>query len=156
CSPPRGCRATGRMLGPGRRYPHNQEVTSSLPPTESPTEPPTDQRPPHPSRPPGLRERKKAQTRASIQVHALRLCKGKGYAVTTMEPIAAAAEISPSTPYRYFPTKEELVLADDYDPLVAAAVRAQPPGLSPFAALKNGIAQVLAGISAEEIEQLRE
>ena len=65
----------------------------------------------------GLRERKKQKTRESIQRTALRLFEKQGYEQTTIEQIAAAAEISPSTFFNYFPTKEDVVLFDAYDPM---------------------------------------
>ena len=65
----------------------------------------------------GLRERKKQKTRESIQRAALRLFEKQGYEATTIEQIAAAAEISPSTFFNYFPTKEDAVLFDAYDPV---------------------------------------
>ena len=68
-------------------------------------------------RPIGLRERKKLKTRESIQRTALRLFEKQGYEQTTIEQIAAAAEISPSTFFNYFPTKEDVVLFDAYDPV---------------------------------------
>ncbi|NUP51331.1 MAG: TetR family transcriptional regulator [Catenulispora sp.] len=103
--------------------------------------------------PMGLRERKKAQTRAAIQRHALRLFQRDGYSATTMEQIAAAADVSPSTLYRYFPTKEDLVLQDDYDPLMAAAFRAQPPEVPVLEAFLAAVHQTLAGISPEDREE---
>ena len=60
----------------------------------------------------GLRERKKLKTRAAIQHHALRLFQRQGHEHTTVEQIAEAAEVSPSTFFRYFSTEEECS-ADD-------------------------------------------
>jgi len=75
---------------------------------------------------PGLRERKKALTRRAIQEQALRLFLAKGYDAATVEEIAAAAGVSHMTVFRYFPHKEDLVLADDYDPLIVALIAARP------------------------------
>jgi AcrR family transcriptional regulator len=77
---------------------------------------------------PGLRERKKQKTKASIQREALRLFKRRGYDETTIEDIAAAAEISPSTFFNYFPTKEDVVLFDEYDPLMFSMLADAPAG----------------------------
>jgi AcrR family transcriptional regulator len=104
----------------------------------------------------GLRERKKAKTRAAIQEHALRLFREQGYDATTVEQIAAAAEISPSTFFRYFPTKEDVVLYDVLDPPVLAAFRAQPGELSPIQALRGAMRAVFAELPAEELEVQRE
>lgn len=89
-----------------------------------------------PAEPSGLRERKKAKTRDAIQRHALRLFHEQGYSATTVDQIAAAAEISSSTFFRYFPTKEATVLYDPFDPVLIAAALAQPAELSPTAALR--------------------
>ncbi|MFH9403424.1 TetR family transcriptional regulator [Streptomyces sp. NPDC017638] len=64
---------------------------------------------------PGLRERKKAKTRRLLRQEALRLFVEQGYDDTTVEQICDAADISPSTFFRYFPTKEDVVLTDDPD-----------------------------------------
>ncbi|MEZ0114235.1 AcrR family transcriptional regulator [Catenulispora sp. EB89] len=100
--------------------------------------------------PTGLRERKKARTRAAIQRHALRLFREAGYSATTMEQIAAAADVSPSTLYRYFPTKEDLILQDDYDPLLEATFRAQPPELPILEAFRASVHEAMLQIPAED------
>ena len=105
---------------------------------------------------PGLRERKKARTRASIREHALRLFQEQGYAATRVEQIAEAAEVSPATFYRYFPTKEDVVLQDDLDVLTLDALEAQPPGLSPLAAVRAAVAAARAGFTEEERERFRQ
>ena len=115
---------------------------------------PQTDHPPAPA-PGGLRERKKAQTRAAIQRHALRLFHESGYSATTMEQIAAAADVSPSTLYRYFPTKEDLILQDDYDPLLAAAFRAQPADLPILEAFRIAVWQALSLIpDADQAEAM--
>jgi AcrR family transcriptional regulator len=74
----------------------------------------------------GLRERKKQKTRESIQREAMRLIGKQGYEQTTIEQIAAAVEISPSTFFNYFPSKEDVVLYDAYDPVLASLFSERP------------------------------
>jgi AcrR family transcriptional regulator len=74
----------------------------------------------------GLRERKKLKTREAIQREAMRLFQKYGYEETTIEQIAAGAEISPSTFFNYFPTKEDVVLYDAYDPMLASLMLERP------------------------------
>ena len=109
--------------------------------------------------PTGLRERKKAKTRLAIREHAMALFKDQGYDKTTVEQIAAAAEVSPSTFFRYFPSKEEVVLQDDYDALLIAAFHAQQVGVPPLQALRNAISEVFLsmpeGQQAQEAERVR-
>ena len=105
---------------------------------------------------PGLRERKKAKTRAAIQAAALHLFERQGYQATTVDQIAEMAEVSQSTFFRYFPSKEDVVLLDRYDPLLLAALVAQPAELSPIAALRRTLRSVLGGLPAEELERERQ
>ncbi|MEU7937167.1 TetR family transcriptional regulator [Microbispora bryophytorum] len=100
-----------------------------------------------------LRERKKAKTRRTIQEEALRLFAEQGYEATTVEQIAEAAEVSPSTFFRYFPTKEDVVTQDDYDPILMEAIKAQPPDLPPLAALRAAFRTAFESIGAKELDQ---
>jgi len=104
----------------------------------------------------GLRERKKEQTRAAIQREALRLIAERGYESTTCEQIAAAAEVSPATLFRYFPTKEDIVLRDGYDPVIAAAVVARPGAEPPLVAVRRGFADALAEVYLGDVEPIRQ
>src|SRR6266540_3380610 len=100
-----------------------------------------------------LRERKKARTRAAIREHAMRLFREQGFAETTVDQIAEAADVSPSTFFRYFPNKEAVILQDDYDPRIITAFRAQPPEISTIAALRAAFKQVFAEMTAEQVAE---
>ena len=91
----------------------------------------------------GLRERKKQKTRESIQRTALRLFEKQGYEETTIEQIAGAVEISPSTFFNYFPTKEDVVLFDAYDP-VAIRMFLERPKDEPLNVSLRVVLQALA------------
>lgn len=56
----------------------------------------------------------------------MRLFLERGYDQTTVSDVAEAAGVSPMTVYRHFPTKEDLVLGDEYDPLIAERIAARP------------------------------
>lgn len=104
----------------------------------------------------GLRERKKARTRAAIQHEALRLFREQGYEATTIEQIAATVEIAPSTFFRYFHAKEDLVLVDEYDALIIEAFCAQPVDVSPLQAIRNALRAVFGGVSDDDMSDWRE
>lgn len=102
-----------------------------------------------------LRERKKLKTRRAVQEHALRLFDEQGYDATTVEQIAAAAEISPSTFFRYFPTKEDVVITDEYDPIMAELFRGQPADLSPIEALRATLHEILPLMFDADLQVIR-
>lgn len=98
----------------------------------------------------GLRERKKARTRAAIQEAALRLYLERGYDTTTVDQIAAAADVSTSTFFRYFPTKAETVLYDRLDPVFLESFANQPAHLSPLAAIRAAMHEVMGELDPEQ------
>ncbi|WP_433607284.1 TetR family transcriptional regulator [Prescottella agglutinans] len=105
--------------------------------------------------PMGLRERKKRRTRAQIREHAMRLFTEQGYAQTTVDQIAAAADVSPSTFFRYFPSKEQLILIDDLDAPMLEAIAAQPRDVPPLTACRRAFEEVLSSLTPAEIEAER-
>ncbi|BCL26241.1 TetR/AcrR family transcriptional regulator [Streptomyces aurantiacus] len=105
---------------------------------------------------PGLRERKKARTKAAIQREAVRLFREQGYTGTTVEQIAEAAEVAPSTVFRYFPTKQDLVFSRDYDLPFATMFQAQSPDLTPIQAERQAIRTMLEDVTDQELALQRE
>lgn len=91
----------------------------------------------------GLRERKKLRTRIAIREATYRLIAEQGYEATTVEQIAEAAEVSPSTVFRYFPTKEDIVLTDEYDAVLEDVLRARPAEEPFLESLRAILAQAL-------------
>ncbi|MGW3660009.1 TetR/AcrR family transcriptional regulator [Streptomyces sp. NPDC005151] len=91
----------------------------------------------------GLRERKKLRTRQAIREAARRLIDERGYDNTTVEQIAAAAEVSPSTVFRYFPSKEHIVLTDDYAKSSIAFLRDRPADEPPLVALREALTEMV-------------
>lgn len=79
------------------------------------------------------------QTRQRLAAVALDLFEAHGYVQTTTVQIAAAAGVSEMTLFRHFSTKDRLILDDPYDPVIAAAVAAQPSGLPPVVRVTGGI-----------------
>lgn len=104
----------------------------------------------------GLRERKKARTRTEIRTQGLRLFREQGYHETTTEQIAAAAEVSPATFLRYFATKERVVLSDDLEPTMLAAMAEQPADLPVLTALHRAIRYGLAQLERHDEQERRE
>jgi AcrR family transcriptional regulator len=93
----------------------------------------------------GLRERKKLKTRESIQREAMRLIEKQGYNRTTVEQIAAAVDISPSTFFNYFPSKEDVVLYDAYDPIIGRLLLERPTD-EPLGVAIRRVLEEMAGL----------
>lgn len=100
----------------------------------------------------GLRERKKQRTRATIIDVAARLCAQQGYENTTVDQIAAAADISPRTFSRYFPNKEAVIgaLIEDTSEHVADALARQPHDITEHEALMRAHMELFRAAEAGE------
>src|SRR4051812_5221769 len=88
--------------------------------------------------PKGLRERKKQRTRARLIDAAMSLCLEQGYEQTTVEQIAAAADVAPRTFSRYFATKDAvfLTLIEDFAEQLVIELAAVPDEVGPLEALR--------------------
>ncbi|PZF86498.1 TetR/AcrR family transcriptional regulator [Jiangella anatolica] len=104
-------------------------------------------------RPPGLRERKKLKAMRHIQQVALDLFDRDGYAHVTIERMAAEAEVSPSSIYRYFGTKEMVVLWDEYDPIMLQAFDDRLRAKDPISALRDVLTEVVTTAMFEQDEE---
>lgn len=91
----------------------------------------------------GLRERWRLKAMHTIQERALDLFDEKGFAAVTIEEIAAAAEVSPSSVYRLFGTKEGILVADEFD-------RMSPEALKDFLGSGDPIDSLLRAVRAYE------
>jgi AcrR family transcriptional regulator len=105
-----------------------------------------------------LRERKKLRTREAIVDAALELFERKGYDATTVEDIAAAADVSPRTFFRYFDSKLDVVMsrnkadAPHFDALADAS-----PGKGPVGAAHEVIRTLLGDmVSSDDPSAVRE
>ena len=106
---------------------------------------------------PSLRERKKQRTRLEIEAAALDLFDDRGFEATTIDDIAAAADIAPRTFFHYFRSKEDVVVADYTIRLdrLMAALKASPADPAPWPALRDAFLAVGADYEAEREKLLR-
>ena len=104
----------------------------------------------------GLRERKRQQTRQRIVDAGLRLFLEKGIEATTLDEIAAAADISRRTFFAYFPAKEDIVLAwqDGADVALQQAVRMMAPGREPLEAVYRAVVALAPLFATHEFMRL--
>lgn len=92
---------------------------------------------------PGLRERKKLAAMKRIQEVALDLFDERGFTEVTIEEIAEAAEVSPSSVYRYFGSKEQVVLWDDFDVQFFDLADAELANMPPVQAMRTALAEAM-------------
>jgi AcrR family transcriptional regulator len=96
------------------------------------------------TRRPGLRERKKQQTRETIERVALELFAERGYHDTTLAEIAEAADVSPRTIFSYFQSKEDILFCGEpsYVEKVGEILGQRPAGATTIDALRDFIASL--------------
>ncbi|MEV0382051.1 TetR family transcriptional regulator [Nonomuraea sp. NPDC050643] len=94
----------------------------------------------------GRRELHKKATRQALQEAATRMFEERGYAETTVRDIAEAVGVTERTFFRYFHSKEDLILGEVLDlfPEVARLVRARPAQEEPYTAVRNALLDLAA------------
>lgn len=99
---------------------------------------------------PGLRERKKQDTRAALAAAALQLAVEHGLSAVTVEQIVTAAGVSYRTFFNHFSAKEEALLRPGGDePGFAAHLAEQDPGLPSLPAARQALRSVVAVLDAD-------
>ncbi|MYV51729.1 TetR family transcriptional regulator [Streptomyces sp. SID3212] len=90
---------------------------------------------------PGLREQNKQKTRRAIEEAAARLFGERGFEHTTVRDIATAAGVGERTFFRYFPSKESLIVGQvrDLIPRLARLLRERPAAEAPYRAMCNAV-----------------
>ena len=103
----------------------------------------------------GLRERKKRATRIAIRDAAMRLFADHGFAGTTMDQIAEAADVSRATVFTYFPTKEEIVFGDGGAAIEGLAGRLQGDHEGTVAVVREWLTELAGWFEPELVLQHR-
>ena len=106
--------------------------------------------------PVGLRERKKQRTYEELQRVALELFAARGFDQVTIEDICADAEVSKTTFYRYFDSKEDVLLGSMHEKLaeMAAALAQRPATESAIVAVRNAFLEVAAEYQNQRAQRL--
>lgn len=106
--------------------------------------------------PAGLRERKKEETRRLLREGAARLFGERGFEGTTVADIAACANVSVRTFFRYFDSKEALLLPDGIQVFahVEDALAGRPAGEEPLDAVCNALLAAAEPFAASTLTAL--
>lgn len=99
----------------------------------------------------GLRERKKLRTREQLTDAAFRLFTERGFDATTIEDIVEQVEVSPRTFFRYFDSKEDVVIGffDDMGHKLRAMLEARPEKEAPFTAVRGALRSLVDVYTAD-------
>lgn len=97
----------------------------------------------------GLRERKKAATRAALRRAALQLVTDRGFDAVTVEEIADLAGVAQRTFFRYFASKEDVIVDDrDLAEELAALLEQTPAAQPPVAAVRTALLSLAGRLDA--------
>ena len=101
---------------------------------------------------PGLRARKKAQTRELIAAAARRLFEKRGFDAVTVAEVAREAEVAEKTVFNYFPTKEDLFYSrlEQFEEELLAAIRERVPGQSAVGAFRDFVLRQRGALQIED------
>ena len=102
----------------------------------------------------GLRARKRLSAMLRIQSVALDLFETRGFDAVTVEEVAEASEVSPSSVYRYFGTKEQLVLWDQLDPEMIGRLRDAVADDVPLDGVRRIVTRAIAGLTPQDERRL--
>jgi AcrR family transcriptional regulator len=105
----------------------------------------------------GLRERKKRAARTAIRDAGMRLFAERGFAGTTIDQIAEAADVSRATVFSYYATKEDIVFGDAPAAIdaLAAALAGRDEGVGTVPTVREWLRQLTGWIEPELVLQLR-
>jgi AcrR family transcriptional regulator len=104
---------------------------------------------------PGLRERKKAQTRQAIADTARRLFLDQGFDSVTVAQVAREAEVAEKTVFNYFPTKEDLFYGrlEEFEEELLEAIRARESGQSIVGAFRDFVMERRGALQLDDDEK---
>jgi AcrR family transcriptional regulator len=105
---------------------------------------------------PGLRERKKAETRQHIAATARQLFGARGFEDVTVAEVAVAADVSEATVFNYFPSKEDLFYSglEAFETAMLEAIRERPPGDSALAAFGRFVTEPRGMLATSDPETM--
>jgi AcrR family transcriptional regulator len=105
---------------------------------------------------PGLRERKKQQTRRAIVDAAQQLFAARGFDAVTVAEVAREANVSEGTVFNYFPTKEDLFYGgmEAFETQLIGAVRDRAPGETVLAAFRDFVLEGTRRLAADDVAEL--
>jgi AcrR family transcriptional regulator len=101
-----------------------------------------------------LRDKKRIQSMRRVQSVALDLFERRGFEGVTIEEIASVAEVGPATVYRHFGSKERIVLWDEYDPQLFAAISARLGAAPPVHAVREALVASLDQVYADDATRI--